>query len=659
MTETNYHQNIQLLAETVINALKDLLSKGEGLSISSLLEIFENNQVVKELLGITPSSLISQTDEYTRSYQEIQDLKSEIYRLNSRLEVSLDQKARLEKSMTQFEDKSLIEKDFFKRSILSFISLLRTPNNEAYFEALDQYKELLLQEAEIDYMETPLKALKNIAMQEDKSSEPDDSLSEKYDKLQEEFKRLTKQAEIAVSQRDRLEKSLSEFEEKEDQKLKFNKRALLLLMGLLRIPENKAYFSTLDKLKKLIVKGAEIEDMDKLLGVLQNLSFQEESADSFEDEETSDLSLDDFLELLKEVYLDFLNGFQANLGEDYLKRLSDVQTKIYEADSIEAILSIKQELIALVNHYIQNFDMEIKESDKIMSEIGGKLVDLETSVASSIADTRKVRQGNKKFNENIQNQMEEIKGSVNLIKTLSDLKKLFFSRLFNIKSSFEKKFKDDESLMENTDENMMNFQKNLSNMQKEISQVRNRTKFLEHELLIDPLTGIYNRRAYEIRISDEMKHFIRRNSAFSLIIFDISNFKRINNNYGHTAGDKALKHIAKKIKKFLRKNDFFARYGSDEFILLLSETEDKEACEAGEYLIELVQKTKFSYKNTLIPLNISVGVTQSYPFNDENTESIFNRGYMALGQAKKSRAKKVVCARRSGINNSSKSFENV
>ncbi len=97
----------------------------------------------------------------------------------------------------------------------------------------------------------------------------------------------------------------------------------------------------------------------------------------------------------------------------------------------------------------------------------------------------------------------------------------------------------------------------------------------------------------------------------------------------------------------MRNKDYIARYGNDEFIILLPETEDKEACEAGTYLMELVKKIKITYKNKVIPITISIAVTQSYS-TDKHLSALNDRLHKAMFEAKKG-AGQVFCGKPSGL----------
>ena len=94
---------------------------------------------------------------------------------------------------------------------------------------------------------------------------------------------------------------------------------------------------------------------------------------------------------------------------------------------------------------------------------------------------------------------------------------------------------------------------------------------------MDPLTEVYNRRAYEKRLNEELQRYLRHQRPFSMLLLDVDHFKSINDQFGHAVGDLCLKEIIKRVRPLLRESDFLARFGGEEFVVLLPETERKAA----------------------------------------------------------------------------------
>lgn len=150
--------------------------------------------------------------------------------------------------------------------------------------------------------------------------------------------------------------------------------------------------------------------------------------------------------------------------------------------------------------------------------------------------------------------------------------------------------------------------------------------------LRDPLTALPNRSAWNERLELEVARQQRYGGLLLLAVLDIDHFKRINDSFGHLAGDRVLKIIANELSKRLRKTDFIARFGGEEFVLLLPET----PLEAGQRLLDSlragVESCPFHFKGARIEVTLSAGIASFAA--QETAEQVFERADRALYRAK-------------------------
>ncbi len=125
---------------------------------------------------------------------------------------------------------------------------------------------------------------------------------------------------------------------------------------------------------------------------------------------------------------------------------------------------------------------------------------------------------------------------------------------------------------------------------------------------IDGLTQVFNRRYFEDTIERELSRSRRYTRPLSLVMIDIDHFKRINDNFGHLAGDAVLKEVASVVKSRTRREDVFARYGGEEFALLLPEIDTRGAVALAEKVRKLIEKHEFVFDGERISVTISAGV---------------------------------------------------
>lgn len=150
--------------------------------------------------------------------------------------------------------------------------------------------------------------------------------------------------------------------------------------------------------------------------------------------------------------------------------------------------------------------------------------------------------------------------------------------------------------------------------------------------LLDPLTELPNRQAYNERAAAEVQRWQRYGRPLSIAVFDIDLFKNINDNYGHQAGDRVIKVIGRSIAKRLREVDFFCRFGGEEFVALLPETSAEVAFPLLDKIREAIAKASFNYKEQPMNITLSIGITEFKKSDD--LEAAFERADQALYQAK-------------------------
>ncbi|HPA14018.1 MAG TPA: diguanylate cyclase [Desulfobacterales bacterium] len=471
-----------------------------------------------------------------------------------------------------------------------------------------------------------------------------------------EIRHLKSQIENVSTQKERLLKQLTVLETRARETDHFYQQALVSFVELLRTKENESSHGFMDQFKKLVKEGAEIEQLETAFQQLKNSFLKEgfpdsvkrtgrqkpgfslfsrwlRSVESYEMEEKAECDTD-FLERLKKIFQEIVDEIRMDLNESALRKLSAIEEKFRHVDHLEDLLSIRENLRLLIRENIHRNSEERREAATLIKEIGERLAMMEGHVLSSLTHTRETLQASNDFNAVIENQMEKMKNSVSFSKTLSELRGVVISRLAAIDTAIRNKHEEDNSRMKSVEGKMEILQKSLDQMKEEIVRAQDRSRLLEQEILIDPLTGIYNRRAYDKRINEELQRYLRHGNLFSMLLLDVDHFKRINDRYGHTVGDTCLKEIIKRIRPILRKSDFLARFGGEEFIVFLPETDGKGAVEVAEKLRRVVEDTEFIYKAKVEKITISIGLTEVKP-SDRSPDILFNRMDQAMYEAKR------------------------
>ncbi|MBL0578069.1 GGDEF domain-containing protein [Aeromonas caviae] len=181
---------------------------------------------------------------------------------------------------------------------------------------------------------------------------------------------------------------------------------------------------------------------------------------------------------------------------------------------------------------------------------------------------------------------------------------------------------------------LSNMEAKLRLMKDETAEYKKRLTIQKHKLFLDSLTQVHNRAALDERLELEYKRWLRYGTPLCLAIIDIDHFKHINDNYGHMAGDKALKVVAKALQNALRDTDFIARFGGEEFVVLLPNINPDKYQKPLENLRQTIKSIPFRFRDARVEITISIGATL-FRTGDHTTDA-FERADKALYSSKHS-----------------------
>ena len=170
---------------------------------------------------------------------------------------------------------------------------------------------------------------------------------------------------------------------------------------------------------------------------------------------------------------------------------------------------------------------------------------------------------------------------------------------------------------------------------RDISERKRSMKELQMMAITDALTGVFNRRHFIELAQVEINRAARNIRPLSLAILDIDHFKQVNDLHGHTAGDQVLLDFTKMVQESVREVDVFARFGGDEFVLLLPETSHTEAFDVVERVRLILETRQIEFGNIIISITISSGIsTLKEDTNSDSFDKLMERADQALYKAK-------------------------
>lgn len=282
-------------------------------------------------------------------------------------------------------------------------------------------------------------------------------------------------------------------------------------------------------------------------------------------------------------------------------------------------------MLAITDSGQHEFEAYLKQLNERLEAFQGHL-----QVASDgHADSRSAA---RELDTQIREQVDGLQSSVQEAADLDSLKHVLESHLEGLLGTMDEHQQQRDLREQETAARLRGLAERVANMEQEAQGYREHLEVQRQKALIDPLTGLPNRAAWSERLDQEVNDWHQRGNSLSLAMLDLDHFKRINDGYGHLAGDKVLKIIASVLRKRLRPSDFIARFGGEEFVLLMPDSSLADALAAGEVLRAAIEACPFHFKGEPVTITVSMGVAQFQP--GERSDLALKRADAALYRAK-------------------------
>ncbi|MBM9486288.1 diguanylate cyclase [Pseudomonas sp. ICBG1301] len=292
-------------------------------------------------------------------------------------------------------------------------------------------------------------------------------------------------------------------------------------------------------------------------------------------------------------------------------------------------------MLAITDSGQHEFEAYLKQLNERLEAFQGHL-----QVASDgHADSRSAA---RELDTQIREQVDGLQSSVQEASDLNSLKQVLESHLEGLLGTMDEHQQQRDQREQEVAARLKGLAERVASMEQEAQGYREHLEVQRQKALIDPLTGLPNRAAWSERLDQEVNAWHQRGNSLSLAILDLDHFKRINDGYGHLAGDKVLKIIANVLSKRLRPSDFIARFGGEEFVLLMPDSLLADALAVGEVLRAAIEACPFHFKGEPVTITVSMGVAQFLP--GERSDLALKRADEALYRAKAAGRNKVLAA---------------
>jgi diguanylate cyclase len=275
---------------------------------------------------------------------------------------------------------------------------------------------------------------------------------------------------------------------------------------------------------------------------------------------------------------------------------------------------------------------EKREIEDMLVQIDSRLEAISAFFAFEEADRSDTRDSSTQLNMLVMGEVNEISSDMTQAASLTDLRGRVGNRLEAINTHLaDFRNREEERLTAQVDRTL--------SLRARVEELERESRVLQHNLqeeqraaMVDALTGIANRAAYDDRMAHEFARWQRHGGTITIAAWDVDNFKSINDEFGHMAGDKVLRILGQHLARSVRGTDFVARYGGEEFLMLLVGIDSEQALKTCNKVRAGIQAIAFHFRDRPVTVTASCGIT-TFRMGDV-TETAFERADRALYEAK-------------------------
>ena len=322
---------------------------------------------------------------------------------------------------------------------------------------------------------------------------------------------------------------------------------------------------------------------------------------------------------------------QLNLLEPDDGRVDSVRNDLGRIASVDELETVLGEALGLVIDVARHIEQEREYTEQFLAQLRLHLKSLEEGISEAI-DIDASLQNVDKIQTEVGSEVEGIESAVSDNNDLDLLKQIVRTRVERLSTKVASYVTNEKQQLEAAKDKISELTRQTQAMNKEVEGLRHQLIEKQQVLAMDPLTGVANRGGFDKRIEEELARSQRIGFPLSLMLVDIDKFKFVNDTFGHKAGDRVLQTVAKLMAGRLRDTDFIARYGGDEFVILLPGTSADDGKAVALGFCDAVKRCGFHSQGQSVDVTLSIGIAQLQ--EDDNSEVFFERADIAMYQVK-------------------------
>lgn len=408
------------------------------------------------------------------------------------------------------------------------------------------------------------------------------------------------------------------------------------LIDLIEALDNEDSSSRFDPLKTSVQLADEEEALDELTQHLSNLLLKP-MPDTEPHRRKGDHSVegpssneDSLQPTIQELLIRLLEQLivPKSLETDAERVKQSLENKADPADWKQLLKDVAN----LINSIRLSMQAEKHEFEDFLQQVTDRLKDMDVFLQTETTKLVSAQSDGQQFDEDIHSNVNTIRDDIKQATELPQLKVAVDKKLGMISAHINAYRVAEKKRAQESQQDVASMHERMQALEKETESLKKVIVEKNQQAMFDTLTNVPNRLYYEQKAEEEFTRWQRDSSSLVLAIWDIDFFKKINDSYGHKAGDKVLSTIAQLLNKRVRQSDFFARYGGEEFVMLLPETTAEEALKLADNLRESIKSCSFHYRGEDVRVTVSCGISR---FSEGDTvDQVFERADKALYAAK-------------------------
>ncbi len=290
-------------------------------------------------------------------------------------------------------------------------------------------------------------------------------------------------------------------------------------------------------------------------------------------------------------------------------RVSSIDTQLGQPLKELQLPIVLSTIADLAIERVCGIEQEKIEVEKLLAQISSRLDEMSSYMAGEDEDRKLSLENTQELNNRLTKEMSELDSTVEGALDIVQLKVNVRSRLDSIGTHLQEFRSREDDRVRQQWERSEKMRQRLERLEQESKEMQVRLRDEQRLSMLDALTQMPNRMAYDQRMAEEFARWQRFHQPLCVAAWDIDHFKRVNDAYGHRAGDKVLRIVADCLRERLRETDFLARYGGEEFVMILPGTDLDGAMRVAEEMRAHVAALGFHFRGNPVNITVSCGVT--------------------------------------------------